>query len=332
MVDSRYTYAVARIRAIETRLLSPQDVERLLGEDAPGIIRFLKESDYADSFRDITDPWDFESALILEMDKTLTLLENLSADLELIQLFRLRYDFHNLQTLLKAKYLNESYENSLIGLGLLDIEKLKDAVSEDETKELPDPIAEGFRQAVAVYQEKKHPRLISLTLDRFMWRHFLEIADTYQNLFLRELFQLWIDLINIRIFLRLKGHGDGMELLQAALIPGGSVEINFFLYAFEEPWEVFLRQIRPDRFVALLEDSLTTWPQDKPLWRFEVAADNFILKILEQTKLIFFGVEPLIAYLLYKENEIKLLRTLIVGKLNGVPSERLKERFRAIYV
>jgi len=330
--EDPYTYAVARIRALETRLLDRAGLERLLGEDPQGVIRFLKESDYADSLAQITGPHDLEEGLNREINKVLNLLEEIAPDKELIQLFRLRYDFHNLKVLLKAKYLQLPPEDALLNLGLLDPVVLRTAIEENKYGDLPDPLKIALQEAIKIYESGRGLRVLSLTLDRLMWGHFLETARKYGVPFLIELFQQYIDLANIKAFVRIKGYQERGDLLEMALIPDGKLELRSFLHLYEEPWDAFFHWLSFSPYEDLLEQGLRSWPEEKSFWRLELACDNHILKYLEGTRGIFFGIAPLICYLIYKENEVKLLRLLLVGKLNGVPVQKLRERLRAIYV
>ena len=45
-----------------------------------------------------------------------------------------------------------------------------------------------------------------------------------------------------------------------------------------------------------------------------------------------FGIAPLAAYILARENEIKMVRIILSGKLNGFPDEFIRERLRDMYV
>jgi len=40
------------------------------------------------------------------------------------------------------------------------------------------------------------------------------------------------------------------------------------------------------------------------------------------------GVEPVIAWLFYKEAEIRNVRLILTGKINGIPSNIIGERLR----
>lgn len=331
MKEDQYTYAVARIRALETKLLDKTGLERLLGEDPQGVIRFLKETDYADSLAQITDPHDLEEGLNKEIKKVLNLLGEIAPDKELISLFRLRYDFHNLKVLLKAKYLHLPPEDALLDLGLLDPTVLRIAIEEGEYGDLPDPLKTALQEAIRDYESKGDLRTLSLSLDRLMWQHLLQTARKYDVPFLIELFQQYIDLANIKSFARIKSYQGGRDLLERALIPDGKLEPRSLIHLYEEPWDAFLHWLSFSPYEDLLE-GLRSWSEVKSFWHLELACDNHILKYLEGVRGIFFGIAPLVCYLIYKENEVKLLRLLLVGKLNGAPVQRIRERLRAVYV
>ena len=59
--------------------------------------------------------------------------------------------------------------------------------------------------------------------------------------------------------------------------------------------------------------------------------DNYLISYVKKAGLISFGPEPLVAYLWAKENEIKLIRIVMVGKINGLPADDIKERLRDVY-
>ena len=56
------------------------------------------------------------------------------------------------------------------------------------------------------------------------------------------------------------------------------------------------------------------------------------MSIMKAAKIIPFGVEPFLAYIYAKETEIKIIRIIMVGKLNNIAAEVIRERLRDIYV
>ena len=64
----------------------------------------------------------------------------------------------------------------------------------------------------------------------------------------------------------------------------------------------------------------------------EKLVDNYIMNMMKEAKMIPFGGEPLLAYIYAKETEIKVVRIIMVGKLNNIAEEVIRERLRDIYV
>ena len=65
---------------------------------------------------------------------------------------------------------------------------------------------------------------------------------------------------------------------------------------------------------------------------FEKWCDDEGVALLELSKYIYFGPEPLISYYLSKEAEIKNVRILLAAKQNHLPVEEIRVRLRRLYV
>jgi V/A-type H+-transporting ATPase subunit C len=103
--DTRYAYAVARVRGMETRLLDRQWIERLLSETPAGVLKALGDSAYQDALAGVARPEDVEQGLEKALAETLQTIARVSPEPELIDLFRLRWDVRNLKSLIKASVL-----------------------------------------------------------------------------------------------------------------------------------------------------------------------------------------------------------------------------------
>ena len=60
--------------------------------------------------------------------------------------------------------------------------------------------------------------------------------------------------------------------------------------------------------------------------------ENGLIDIVKPARMVVFGPEPLFGYIVAKERENKLLRIIMVSKLNNIPPDRIRERLRDIYV
>ena len=65
---------------------------------------------------------------------------------------------------------------------------------------------------------------------------------------------------------------------------------------------------------------------------FERWCDNLMIQRIKPQQFEPFGIGPLAAYILGRENEIKSVRIILLGKLNGLPEEAIRERVREMYV
>ena len=68
------------------------------------------------------------------------------------------------------------------------------------------------------------------------------------------------------------------------------------------------------------------------LTAFEKACDDAVLRAAGAARRVPFGVEVALGYLAAKEAEWTAVRTVLSGRMAGVPAEALRERLREQYV
>ncbi|MFH1861131.1 MAG: V-type ATPase subunit [bacterium] len=344
MIDTRYAYAVARVRALENYLLDRPAVERLISaEDGTRILSILQNTEYAESFKDAENPFDFEDGLSNELNKVLSFLAALSPEQHYIHLLRIPHDFYNLKILLETKYSGEPVDEPFSMLGLIPLENLQ-AMIEGKWGNAPEYLKEASQQVIMEMEERGSPSgggntsgggstsgnrevfQISQTIDKVMWQYLTSEARKSKNIFLITYYQKQIDIINIHTFLRLTHAQVEADYLRQMLFDGGSISKDFFLKLFNKSWDIF-SEIKD--YQDLVMDG---WAEERLFWKYEVVSDNHILNYLKQANLIFFGPEPLIRYYFLKEMETNLLRIIFVAKLNHLSEDKIRMRLRANYV
>ena len=65
---------------------------------------------------------------------------------------------------------------------------------------------------------------------------------------------------------------------------------------------------------------------------FERWCDNRIIRTIKPQKYESFTIGPVVAYVIARLNEIKTVRIILSGKLNGLTDESIRERVREMYV
>ena len=336
--NTGYAYAVGRIRALETRLLDRTDIGRLLeAESASEALKALSEGEYESAMSGISEA-DFETGLNIERERVYALVDELSLDPQLTRIFREQWDFHNLKALLKSSYLETpgtSYEGALVESGTVPIDDLRSAIEPDEEDwhvELPTHIASALQAAQAVFDEDHDPRMIDIVIDKHAHAYACEQALASSNSFLSDYLQAVADLTNIKSFIRIKMLGETVRLLDQVLLPYGSLDNKFFVSRFDETVENFAAALSNTPYAQVVSEGVRAWSEEKSLAVYEKLSDNYLVSYIGRAKYLVFGVEPLIAYLLAKEHELKLIRIVMIGKLNDLPAETIQERLRDTYV
>ena len=65
---------------------------------------------------------------------------------------------------------------------------------------------------------------------------------------------------------------------------------------------------------------------------FERLCDNFIMSYIKEAKYKSLTMEPMAAYIYARETEVKTVRIIMSGKINGIDADVIKERLRDAYV
>ena len=329
--DTRYAYAVARVRGMETGLLDRQWLERLLSESAEGAMKALSDSAYEDSMADVARPHEIERGLVTALGETLSVVSGVSPEPELIDLFRLRWDVRNLKALLKASLVKlEGDTGAAAGVGTLDVAIVEKAVQEKDYTMLPGFLAEAARAAQDAYRDGGELASVDGIIDRALWRHSLAVASSHRNEFLVDFFRVEIDLLNIRTFVRMKEAGKDRTDLATAFVPGSTLELSFFEKLLGEPIDAFARALEYGRYGALAP-VFREWSRERA-YALELACDNVLLTEVEKARTIAYGIEPLVAFILYRQTEIKLIRTAVIAKLNGIERSEVEARLRTTHV
>jgi len=332
-MDTKYAYAVGRIRALETRFLNmPKLLVILEAADAPGALNMLSDTVYAESLAEVRDESKFETIMAHELARTYGLFRDLSLDPELTDLFFLRNDVHNLKVILKAKYAHARPDPYLLDLGLFGLTTLKQMIEKEDFRVLPQVIQEGVREAMTQFDQRKNPQAVDIILDEALYSLLLEAARSRKDPFLEELFRMDIDLTNLKTFVRLKIRARGREQLQEALLAGGFLPTERLLKLFDGTLEQFAQGLRNTRYGRVIADGIANWKEHAQLTYLEKLLDDYLFDYLKQAKYITFGLEPLVGYLLAKETEIRNIRTILVGKFNNLPKQQILERLRETYV
>ena len=188
--------------------------------------------------------------------------------------------------------------------------------------------------------------LRTLLLDPVLWG-YLEIKSLddaaklprqYTNRFLADYIAHLIDMHNIKTFLRLRILNEAQEMLDKKIIQEGFIPKSVFLKYSLVDLTLFLNQLGQVHkhgqiidYSHFLKEAIEKAMNEKSFAALEKAQADYMISVLRGAKTITFGPEPVLAYFFARVNEINLIRLLILGKMNGVRDEIIKERANAVY-
>ncbi len=331
--DTHYAYSVGRIRAIERRLLDKDKLERMIdSKSAEDALKVLVEANYGQHGSDIVSVYEYEKLLKEEHKKVYSLLKDMAPEPDVFDLFLLANDYHNAKVILKSEFSGQNGTDILIDQGSIPADKLKTMIKDRNMKEMPSTMKKAVEECIDTYTRTLDPQVIDLILDKAGYIHMREIALMSKNTFIKNLVMIMIDLVNIKIFLRIKNLKKSWDFMQKVLIPDGNISSKMFVDNLDSPLDIFIDALRFKPCGPYLEEGIENFKTSGSLTKFEKLSDNYIISFVKKAKYISLGIEPLIAYLIAKETEIKNARIIMVGKLNNISGEIIRERLRESYV
>ena len=327
--EGAYAFATGRVRALEAKLLTKAHYARLL--DAPDLQeawRALAEMGYAKAAE--RKPDEYEEVLTDELRAVYKTLTSLAPEGSPLEWLARRYDFHHLKVYLKAKLLGEDpREGVLDGVGTVPLKLIEASVATEVWSALPPELAAAAVTALAEYGSTKAPQSIDILIDRKLFEYLREAVRGHP--FLETLVAIWADLLNLKSLARAKLMGRDRVFVSRILVPG-SLEASSLLALLDTNIEAWADELRHTPYSEVLSRGLAYLAERGSLALLEKLSDDFVTNFLKRTKLALYGPEPLVAYVLAKETELKNIRILLVGKLNGLPKEIIEEHLREPYV
>lgn len=248
---------------------------------------------------------------------------------QLVDIFRRKYDYHNLKVLIKAQQLGTTTEDLLSARSTVPYETVREALTSGEMQMLPPEIAHAAEEAQSILARTSNPQLADFALDRAYFAALTELASQVTDPYAGQYVRLLIDNANLRAVVRTVRMGKDADFLRLALVPGGEVSEASLLAAAESP-ESFAAVFQSSRLAEAAETGAAAMSGGS-LTKFERQCDNTVLRFVKEAKRKSFCAAHVVAYLAAMENEVTSLRMILTGRLAGLPSDTIRERLRECY-
>jgi len=321
--DWRYTFQTAVVRALEMQMLTKATLlDMANAENFEAAADLLSATEYAlpagsRSFAEV------ENILRTRRTALRQLFADLMLDEPIVELFRTRDDFANLRLALRRTLTEKPVGTDYSNDGNVPPELFEQVFEEENYEIFPDYMAEATEQAVLAYYQQKDIRQIDYAIDAAQTQYNLKKAYQLKSVFLLGLFRIQIDLTNIRTLLRLKFTESE---LRNVFLKGGFIELERLEHALDVGYEGLGSLFFVTPYYQLVESSAGYLISDKSFLRAEQLCTEFLTGFLKSTVTITAGPQPIIAYLLMKENEIRNVQLILTAKKNSLDTKLILDR------
>jgi V/A-type H+-transporting ATPase subunit C len=324
--DTDYLAISARIRALETGLLTRERMEQVLeARSDEEAVKILRECGYPEL--DPSRPEVMDAALTAVREETLADLADSVPDPGYIDVFKVKYDYHNVKAILKAEAMNTDPAHMLMNMGRVDTGTLREALRSGDMQELPAALASAAEEARDVLETTRDPQLCDLVLDRWYYRDMDAVAQSTGSAFLQGYVTAQIDAANLRALVRSIRMGKNAEFLRGVLFEGGEIGVDAILKVSADHGSGMAELYGPTRFQEAAEVGSEIL-QGGAMTRFEKLCDDAVGEYLSGAQAVAFGEAPLLAYLAARETEYTTLRILLLGRAAGLPADVIRTRLR----
>ena len=325
MNKEAYLCLSAMLRARECRLLTADRAARML--EASGFeesAKLLSDCGY----EDLTglSAQQIDAALSAHRAALFRELDGLVPDKALVDMFRLKYDYHNAKAVLKGEAMGQDPLRLMSVSGRVDPEKLKSAWDEERTSELPPVLGAAMVEAGSTLARTANPQLADFELDKAYFAEMRALADELGSPFLSGYVGLLIDAANLKSAVRTARMHKSPEFLASVLVKGAT-DVDRIAAADADGLAAIFAHGPLEKAAAAGAEAMS----GGSMTAFELCCDNAVNSYLQSVKLVSYGPEVVTAYLAAVENEITAVRMILTGALAGVSAATIKERLRDLY-
>lgn len=320
--DTDYLFLASRVRALERKLLTAPRIEQLLtAGDVAACSQLLSELGY----EPIHDEASLQASLKQQREAVFSDIARFMPEPELLDVFRLKYDYHNIKTLLKDR----SGGRLLMDAGCISAADMERQYAESGNWQfLPKEMADAAKEAADVLAETGNAQRSDFILDRAYFAQLRSLAQESRCAYLQEYIRAMIDAANLRSLVRTERLHTDPGFLRQVLFDGGSVSVDTIVaHAGNGPAALY--RATPFRAAAEAGEEAV---KGGSLTAFERACDNAVLLSVGKARSIPFGVEVVLGYLAAKEAEWTAVRIIMSGRMAGMTADAIRERLRDQYV
>jgi V/A-type H+-transporting ATPase subunit C len=266
---------------------------------------------------------EMETTLISRRSDIRKLFQQLILDKPLMEILEARDDFANMRLALRRKLTDRPIDGDYSNEGFIPSDQFRQIFEEENYEPLPLYIRQAVEDAVLAYYQAKDVRQIDYAIDNAQILYKLEMSFKLNNIFLQGLFRTQVDLTNIRTMFRLK-FNESKD--RNVFLAGGYVETEKFRTGLDLAYDAIAALFFATPYYEIISSSIGYIEANKSFLRLEHLCEKHLLGYLKSTSQITAGPQPIIAYLMMKEAEIRMVRLILTAKNNGLDKRLILDR------
>lgn len=320
MKDIHYAFCVARIRALENKLLTKQDIASLIGQkDYSAALGFLKEKGFAEEGESL-------SQIITRQTQQLnTLLDESVPDKKELDALYLLNDYFNLKVIVKCAVEKKNADGLLLFPTTIDFSSFDYEAADGEFTFLKSEYRNAAKEAYSIALKSSNGKFSDIIIDTAAINTLSDFAKGRNSGMLGKICGFIADTANIKTALRCVSTFQDSDYIKAAIG-------NCFKLDKEKLVESALSG--EEALSAYLEAS--DYKEGYLIYKsnasaFEKWCDDNVMKIASDAVYTSFGFDPVVYYYYRKSLEIKTVRMILTAIRSDVDRSIIKERVRELY-
>lgn len=323
MADTKYTYAVARIRSLELSLFSASVIEQLIAcKTYRQCLQFLTEKGWGDG----DTPMEEDAILTRESEKIWETIRELHVDMSVFDVLSYQKQFHNLKAAVKEICTSGVNAHIFFEDCQPGKKEMLRIIREKDYQSLPSYMREAAKEAYETLLHTRDGQLCDIIVDRAALDAIREAGNASKEEIIRNYARSTVAVADIKIAYRCAKTKKSPDFLRRALAKCDTLNMDALIKAAGNSVEAvgeYLSQTEYQEAAEAMKESNSA---------FERWCDNRMIYTIQPQKYNSFSVGPLVAYVLARENEIKTVRIILTCKQNQLPDDSIRERIREMYV
>ena len=321
-MNEKYTYAVARVKMRETLLLNDQDLNDLiLCKRYDSCLDLLADKGW--SINEKTN--DYQKILSSQIDEMWEFINELVKDKNDFNVLLYPIDFNNLKAAIKL-FITDSEDKSVFSKGgTIERKLIWNAVKEKDFSVLPERLKNVAKNAFEVLLHTKDPQACDAIIDAGLLRAIRDEGYLSSARIIKIYSETFVACADIKIAVRGCLMGKKQKFFHMALVECKSLDISRLALAaskgINEICDYLSGTIYGDA-IESIKDSVS---------EFEKWHNNKALELISSEKNDYFTIASIIAYILKRQNEIRMVRVILASKLARIDEQHIRKRLGRLY-